>query len=117
MDFKKTLLDHILQQVKHKKQRDRDMSTLTDIETLIVRSDDIRGGRPRIAGTGVTVRRIVGWYQMGLTPDEITDRLEHLTLAQVQAALAYFHANQAEIEADIAAEESEARQFEQTLKL
>ena len=62
------------------------MSTLTDIETLIVRSDDIRGGRPRIAGTGVTVRRIVGWYQMGLTPDEITDRLEHLTLTQVQAA-------------------------------
>lgn len=92
------------------------MSTLTDIETLIVRSDDIRGGRPRIADTGVTVRRIVGWYQMGLTPDEITDRLEHLTLAQVQAALAYFHANQAEIEADIAAEEAEARQFEQTLK-
>ena len=117
MDFKKTLLDHILQQFKHKKQRDLDMSTLTDIETLIVRSDDIRGGRPRIAGTGVTVRRIVGWYQMGLTPDEITDRLEHLTLAQVQAALAYFHANQSEIEADIAAEEAEARQFEQTLKL
>jgi len=38
------------------------MTTVTDIGSLIVRSDDIRGGRPRVAGTGVTVRRIVGWY-------------------------------------------------------
>jgi uncharacterized protein (DUF433 family) len=28
---------------------------ITDIGTLIVRSPDIRGGQPRIAGTGVTV--------------------------------------------------------------
>src|SRR5215831_5829362 len=43
------------------------MTTVTDIGSLIVRSDDIRGGRPRVAGTGVTVRRIVGWYKQGLT--------------------------------------------------
>jgi uncharacterized protein (DUF433 family) len=92
------------------------MSTLMDIGTLIVRSDDIRGGRPRIAGTGVTVRRIAEWYKLGLTPREIADRLEHLTLAQVYAALTYYHANQSEIEADIAREEEEALQFEQSLK-
>lgn len=34
------------------------MATVVDIGTLIVRTPDIRGGRPRIAGTGVTVRRI-----------------------------------------------------------
>jgi uncharacterized protein (DUF433 family) len=28
------------------------MTTVTDIGSLIVRSDDIRGGRPRVAGTG-----------------------------------------------------------------
>ena len=92
------------------------MSTLMDIGTLIVRSDDIRGGRPRVAGTGVTVRRIAGLYKLGLTPSEIADRLEHLTLAQVYAALTYYHANQSEIEADIAQEEEEALQFEQSLK-
>ena len=43
------------------------MTTVTDVGSLIVRSEDIRGGRPRVAGTGVTVRRIVGWYKQGLT--------------------------------------------------
>ena len=83
------------------------MTTAIDIGKLIVRSDDIRGGRPRIAGTGVTVRRVVGWYKLGLDPEEIADRVGHLSLAQVHAALAYYHANRDEIETDIAAEESQ----------
>ena len=88
------------------------MSTEVDIGTLIIRTPEIRGGRPRVAGTGVTVRRIVGWYQLGLSPEEIADRLGHLSLAQVHAALAYYHANREEIEADIAAEEIEAERLE-----
>jgi uncharacterized protein (DUF433 family) len=84
-----------------------------DIGTLIVRTPDVRGGRPRIAGTGITVRRIVGWYKLGLNPEEIADRLGNLSLAQVHAALAYYHANQGEIEADSAAEEAEAERLEQ----
>lgn len=89
------------------------MSTITDIGTLIVRSPDIRGGRPRIAGTGVTVRRIVSWYKLGLSPEEIADEFGHLTLAQVYGALAYYHANREEIEADLAAEETEIERLEQ----
>ena len=88
------------------------MATVTDIGTLIVRSPEIRGGRPRIAGTGVTVRRIVGWYKLGLTPEEIADRIGHLSLAQVHAALAYYHANREEIETDIAVEDIEADHLE-----
>ena len=87
--------------------------TFVDIGTLITRTPDVRGGRPRVAGTGVTVRRIVGWYKLGLSPEEIASRIGHLTLAQVHAALAYYHANQDEIEADIAAEEAEADRLEQ----
>jgi uncharacterized protein (DUF433 family) len=79
---------------------------ITDIGELITRSSDIRGGRPRIAGTGVTVRRIVAWYQLGLSPEEIVQRIGHLTLAQVYAALAYYHLNRDEIEADLASEEA-----------
>jgi uncharacterized protein (DUF433 family) len=88
------------------------MPTVTDIGSLIVRTDNIRGNRPRVAGTGVTVRRIVGWYKRGLTPEEITTEVPHLSLAQVYAALAYYHANREEIEADIAAEDAEAKQLE-----
>lgn len=84
------------------------MNTITDIGSLIVCSPHIRGGRPRIAGTGVTVRRIVGWYKMGSNPEEIVDRFGHLTLAQVYAALAYYHANRDDIEADLANEEAVA---------
>jgi uncharacterized protein (DUF433 family) len=90
------------------------MTTITfvDIGTLITHTPDVRGGRPRVAGTGVTVRRIVGWYKLGLSPEEIASRIGHLTLAQVHAALAYYHANQDEIEADIAAEEAEGDRLE-----
>lgn len=85
----------------------------TDIGTLIRRTPEVRGGRPRIAGTGVTVQRIVGWYKLGLNPEEIASRVGHLTLAQVHAALAYYHANRDEIEAAIAAEAAEADRLEQ----
>ena len=37
-------------------------TTTIEIGTLIDRSPEIRGGRPTIAGTAVTVRRLVSWY-------------------------------------------------------
>jgi uncharacterized protein (DUF433 family) len=88
------------------------MAAVIDIGTLIVRTPEIHGGSPRIAGTGVTVRRIVGWYKLGLDPEEIADRIGYLSLAHVHAALAYYHANREEVEADIAAEEAEIERLE-----
>lgn len=89
------------------------MANVVEVGTLIARTPEVRGGRPRIAGTGVTVRRIVGWYKLGLSPEEIIVEVPHLTLAQVHAALAYYHANREEIEQDIAEEEVVAEQLEQ----
>lgn len=88
------------------------MQTSVDIGTFIVSSPEIRGGKPRIAGTGVTVQRVVGWYKLGLTPEDIADEIEHLGLAQVYAALAYYHANRDEIEAAIASDAKEAAALE-----
>lgn len=88
------------------------MATAIDIGALIIRTPEVRGGRPRVAGTGVTVRRIVGWYKLGLSPEEIVAEIPHLTLAQVYAALAYYHANREEVEANITAEEVEAERLE-----
>ncbi len=87
-------------------------TTSVDIGELIVQTPDIRGGRPRIAGTGVTVQRIAGWYKLGLTPEEIVRQIGHLALAQVYAALTYYHANRDEIEAAIRAEALEADRLE-----
>ena len=83
-----------------------------DIGNLIVQDPEVRGGRPRIADSGVTVQRIVSWYTLGLNPEEIADRMGHLSLAQVHAALAYYYANRAEIEAALARDEAAGDQAE-----
>ena len=80
------------------------MTTGIEIGTLIDRDPRVRGGRPKIAGTGVTVVRVAAWYKMGLTPEEIATQYGHISLAQVHAALAYYHANPNEIETDLAEE-------------
>ena len=83
-----------------------------DMGTIITRTAGIKGGSPHIAGTGVTVRTIARWYKLGMSPEEIASEISHLNLAQVYAALAYYHANQAEMEAEMAAEEAESDRIE-----
>ncbi len=68
----------------------------------------MRCERPRIAETGVTVQRVVRWYWLGLTPEEIADRIGHLSLAQVHAALSYYHANRQQTDAEVAADDCAA---------
>ena len=89
------------------------MATATEIGTLISRRPDIRGGRPCVARTGVSVRRIAQWHNLGLIPEEIARKFGRLSLAQVHAALVYYHANQAEIDADLEAEARETEVLEQ----
>ena len=83
------------------------MSTATNIGTLVTRSPDIRNGRPIITGTRTSVSRVAVLYKQGISAEEIARRLSHLDLAQVYAALTYYHANQDEIEADLAEEDAE----------
>lgn len=71
------------------------------LDTLLVRTHDTCGGRLRIDGTRITVLHIATLFQQGLGAEEIADQYPHLTLAQVYAALAYFHANRAEVEAEL----------------
>jgi len=85
---------------------------IADIGALIVSTPEIRSGSPRIAGTGVTVKRVVTWYKLGLSPEEIADEIGHLTLAQVYAALTYYHSNRIEVEADIARDDADEESLE-----
>lgn len=84
-------------------------SALVEIGTLIARDSALHGGRPLIAGTGVSVRAVAIDSNSGLSPEEIVAERPHLSLAQVFAALSYYHANKAEVDTDI---EAEARAYE-----
>src|SRR5215470_16233846 len=89
------------------------MATVTDVGSLISRRPGLHGGRPCIAGTGVSVRRIAVPHNVGLIPEEIVAKFGHLSLAQVHAAVAYYYANKAEIDADLETDEREAERLEQ----
>jgi uncharacterized protein (DUF433 family) len=78
-----------------------------NLDALITSTPEARHGRPCIAGTGITVHRIAILYKLGHSPEEIVRKYEHLDAAGVYAALAYYHANQAEVDAEIAADEAE----------
>ncbi len=73
------------------------------LDAMLARSPGVCGGRIRIDGTRITVHRIATLYKQGQSPEEITQTYPHLSLGQVYAALAYYHANRAEIEAELAA--------------
>ncbi|WP_434685991.1 DUF433 domain-containing protein [Pseudanabaena minima] len=73
-------------------------ATIFNIGTLIVCDPDICGNRPRIANTRITVGRIATLWKQGLTPEEIADNWGYLSMAQVYAALTYYHANREEID-------------------
>jgi uncharacterized protein (DUF433 family) len=61
----------------------------------------ISDGAPIIKGTRITVRAIAGYYQLGMTPDEILQSLPHLTQSQLHAALAYYFDHKKEIDRDL----------------
>jgi hypothetical protein len=54
----------------------------------------------------------VTWYRLGLTAEEIADQFGHISVGQVYAALAYYHANREEIDDDLAAEDAFTRELE-----
>jgi uncharacterized protein (DUF433 family) len=61
------------------------------------------GGRPRIAGHRIRVQDVVVWHErLGYAPDEIVSEHPGITLADVHAALAYYHDHREEIRRDMA---------------
>ena len=56
------------------------------------------GGKPRIAGHRIRVEDVVVWHeQQGLSADEIVAQFPQITLADVYAALAFYHDHREEI--------------------
>ena len=71
------------------------------------------GGKPRIAGHRIKVQDIVIWHErLGLSPDEIVSQYPTISLADVYAALAYYHDHFEEIRQQIQEGEAFARELQ-----
>ncbi len=68
----------------------------------IVCDPAIANGKPVISGTRITVRCIAGYYQMGMSVDEILTTLPHITPSQAHSALAYYFDHQGDVDKDLA---------------
>ena len=77
-----------------------------DIGQFIYSRPDFRDGRPHIAGSGMSVRAVAAYYNLGSSADEIAADFPHIPRSHIYAALAYYFANQEAIDADLAAEEA-----------
>jgi uncharacterized protein (DUF433 family) len=73
-------------------------TSATELGEMIVRSPGILGGKPHIKSHRVGVHRVAGWWKLGLSVEEIGERLSSLTPAEIHAALAYYHLHRDEIE-------------------
>jgi uncharacterized protein (DUF433 family) len=87
------------------------MVTTVNIGTLIVSTPDVCEGRPRITGKRFSVEQIITLTKEGLSPQQILREYDFLTLAEVHAALAYYYANQEQIEQYLADKIAEYQQL------
>jgi uncharacterized protein (DUF433 family) len=69
-------------------------------------------GRPRVAGTRIRVENVVRWTEQGMSPDDIVAAYPQLTLASVDAALAFYSDNRAEIERQVQEDKAFLSAFE-----
>ena len=87
------------------------MVTTVNIGSLIVSTPDVCEGRPRINKKRFSVAQIATLTKEGLSPQQIVSEYSFLTLAEVHAALAYYYANQEQIEQYLQEETAEYQQL------
>jgi uncharacterized protein (DUF433 family) len=79
------------------------MSTVLD--AYITSSTDTRGGKPRLAGTRITISDIALMHlRLGMSLEQIAARY-NLSLAALHAGMAYYYDNRAEIDRQMEQEE------------
>lgn len=79
---------------------------MTDLNSLIW-YPEARYGRPCLAGTGISVKRVANLHIMGMTPEQIHLDMD-APLPAVWAALALYFANKEWFDALLADEQAEA---------
>jgi uncharacterized protein (DUF433 family) len=86
----------------------------------VVSTPDTCSGKPRTAGSRIQVKPLAIMHErQGMSPDEIVSEFPHLNLADVYAALAYYHDHRETMNAEIAADRAwyEEQKAQQTSRL
>lgn len=93
----------------------------TVLETNLVRTPEICGGRLRIDGTRLTVNQIVTLHKQGLSDKDIAAQYPRRTLSEIYTVLAWYHANKEEFDKELAAEAADderiVREFSESPRL
>lgn len=82
----------------------------------ITKTPGVCGGRACIAGQRIRVMDIVGWHKKGgYSIAQVAEMFPCITLADIYAALVYYHDNKKEIESEFCKDEEWARWAEANL--
>src|SRR5438552_7588475 len=79
--------------------------------SLLESRSGFRDGRPCLKGTGITVHAVAAAHLSGLSAEEICQQNQDLDPSLFHAALAYYYANRLAVEADLEADEANARRL------
>ncbi|MDI3258472.1 MAG: DUF433 domain-containing protein [Sinobacteraceae bacterium] len=60
-----------------------------DYHDIITIEPGKRGGKPCIRGLRITVYDVLGYLAAGMTPEQIIEDFDYLTLEDIRACLAY----------------------------
>jgi uncharacterized protein (DUF433 family) len=85
----------------------------TVLETNLVRTPGVCGGRLRIDGTRMTVNQIVTLHKQGLSAEDIVGEYPHRTLSEIYTVLAWYYAHKEEFDRELVAEAEEEEQLAQ----
>jgi len=67
----------------------------------VVQMPGMRGGRPHVRGTGLTIALIARFHRMGVSPDELLTTYPQISPAGLYDALSYYHDHRDEIDQQI----------------
>jgi uncharacterized protein (DUF433 family) len=88
----------------------------TVLETNLVRTPGICGGRLRIDGTRMTVNQIVTLHNQGLSAEQIVEQYPQRTLSEMYAVLAWYYANKDQFDKELAAEAAAERRAREDIE-
>ena len=84
----------------------------TTVYSHITKDPQICGGKACVDGTRIRVLDLVCLMRQGLSPQDMLGAYPSLNLAQVYAALSYYHENPQEIDADLERDREAADRIE-----